>query len=90
VFCFAKREDAETFRERFGGKRLSSDQAMTGLAMPACASVTAQALYSERCHSRQLVRVVVRYLEARPQRLHEPFAEFALDALFDAWPSCPG
>jgi hypothetical protein len=22
VFCFAKREDAETFRERFGGKRL--------------------------------------------------------------------
>jgi hypothetical protein len=23
VFCFAKREDAETFRERFGGKRLS-------------------------------------------------------------------
>jgi hypothetical protein len=23
VFCFAKREDAEAFRERFGGKRLS-------------------------------------------------------------------
>jgi hypothetical protein len=23
VFCFAKREDAETFRERFGVKRLS-------------------------------------------------------------------
>jgi hypothetical protein len=38
----------------------------------------------------QLVRVVVRYLEARPQRLHEPFAEFALEALFDAWPCRPG
>jgi hypothetical protein len=23
VFCFAKREDAEAFRERFGGERLS-------------------------------------------------------------------
>jgi hypothetical protein len=23
VFCFTKREEAETFRERFGGKRLS-------------------------------------------------------------------
>jgi hypothetical protein len=24
VFCFTKQEDAETFRERFGGKRLAT------------------------------------------------------------------
>ena len=34
----------------------------------------------------QLVRVVVRYIEARPSRMHERFSALALEALLDAWP----
>jgi hypothetical protein len=35
----------------------------------------------------QIVGVVVLYIEARPERMHEPFRSLALEALFDAW-SC--
>ena len=35
----------------------------------------------------QAVRVVVAYIERRPQRMHENFKELALEALRDAW-SC--
>jgi hypothetical protein len=34
----------------------------------------------------QLVRVVVAYIERRPQRMHEDFRTLALEALRDAWP----
>ena len=34
----------------------------------------------------QIVRVVVRYIEARPNRMHEQFSALALEAIFDAWP----
>jgi Rap1a immunity proteins len=34
----------------------------------------------------QAVRVVVRYMEMRPQRLHEPFKQLAVDAMRAAWP----
>jgi hypothetical protein len=34
----------------------------------------------------QMIGVVVRYVEARPQRMHEPFMWLATDALLDAWP----
>jgi Rap1a immunity proteins len=34
----------------------------------------------------QMVRVVVRYIEARSNRIHEPFHSLALEALLDAWP----
>jgi hypothetical protein len=34
----------------------------------------------------QAVRVVVRYIEARPQRMHEPFVGLVMEALHDAWP----
>jgi hypothetical protein len=34
----------------------------------------------------QQVRVVIRYLEQRPNRLHEPFKELAVEALANAWP----
>jgi hypothetical protein len=33
----------------------------------------------------QVVRVVARYVEARPQRMREPFGSLVLEALFDAW-----
>jgi Rap1a immunity proteins len=34
----------------------------------------------------QSVAVVVKYIEARPQRMHEPFGKLALEALTAAWP----
>jgi hypothetical protein len=34
----------------------------------------------------QIVLVVVRYIEARPQRMHESFLVLAAQALRDAWP----
>ena len=34
----------------------------------------------------QLVHVVVRYIDARPERMHESFKELALEALKTAWP----
>jgi hypothetical protein len=38
--------------------------------------------------SEEMVRVVVRYIEARPQRMNEPFIWLATSAVIDAWP-CP-
>jgi hypothetical protein len=34
----------------------------------------------------QLVRGVIAYIEARPQRMHESFNDLALEALRTAWP----
>jgi Rap1a immunity proteins len=34
----------------------------------------------------QAIRVTVQYIEARPQRMHEPFVSLAVEALHDAWP----
>jgi hypothetical protein len=34
----------------------------------------------------QAVAVVVKYIEARPERMHEPFGNLALEALTAAWP----
>jgi hypothetical protein len=34
----------------------------------------------------QQIRVVVKYIEARPERIHERFALLALLALIEAWP----
>jgi hypothetical protein len=34
----------------------------------------------------QGVRVVIKYIEARPERMQEPFGKLALEALEEAWP----
>ena len=34
----------------------------------------------------QEILVVIRYIETRPNRMHEPFNSLALEALLDAWP----
>jgi Rap1a immunity proteins len=34
----------------------------------------------------QRVTVVVRYIEARPARMHEPYIDLAIEALRNAWP----
>jgi Rap1a immunity proteins len=36
--------------------------------------------------STEWAKVIVAYMEARPERLHEDFKTLALDALQDAWP----
>jgi hypothetical protein len=36
--------------------------------------------------ARQQARVVVNYIEARPQRMHEDFRVLALEAFHNAWP----
>jgi hypothetical protein len=40
----------------------------------------------ENVSNRQLIETVVRYIEARPQRMQEQFRVLAVQALFDAWP----
>ena len=37
----------------------------------------------------QIVKVIIRYIEARPNRLHDGFRGLALEALADAWPCAP-
>jgi hypothetical protein len=34
----------------------------------------------------QTIRVVLAYIERRPQRMHEDFRELAIEALHEAWP----
>jgi hypothetical protein len=34
----------------------------------------------------QGVRIVIKYIEARPKRVDEPFGKLALEALEEAWP----
>jgi Rap1a immunity proteins len=34
----------------------------------------------------QVTRVVIHYIEERPNRLHEPFRQLAAEALANAWP----
>ena len=37
-------------------------------------------------NNKQIVRVVVRYIEQRPQRMHENFLSLTVEALKEAWP----
>jgi hypothetical protein len=46
----------------------------------ACAHIPAEVTVDQE------IQVVVRYVEARPNRLHEPSPGLALEALVDAWP----
>jgi Rap1a immunity proteins len=39
-----------------------------------------------RVTASQSVAVVVKYIEARPERMHEPFSVLAVEALTAAWP----
>jgi hypothetical protein len=40
----------------------------------------------ETTSNTQLVEAVVRYIEARPERMEEQFRVLAVQALFDTWP----
>ena len=34
----------------------------------------------------QILQVILRYVEARPQRMYEEYGPLAIEALRDAWP----
>jgi hypothetical protein len=42
--------------------------------------------FPEGVTNRQMVQVVVTYIEARPARMHEDWRDLALEALREAWP----
>jgi hypothetical protein len=42
--------------------------------------------YAKNVTPVQIVRVILAYIEGRPQRMHEDFRELAIEALHDAWP----
>ena len=41
-------------------------------------------------NAQQLAQVVVKYIEAHPQRIHEDFRRLTVEALHDAWPCKSG
>jgi hypothetical protein len=58
-----------------------------------CAGFVAGVLYAapnlclpQGLTNNQAVAVVTKYIEARPERMHEPFGDLALEALTAAWP----
>jgi hypothetical protein len=48
-----------------------------------------QACAPDTSTARQLALVVLRYIEARPRRMHEDFRLLAVEAFHDAWPCAP-
>ena len=82
---FALTDHAE--RSFLAGMCVGSIRAIARLAATPRASVLCAAL-PDSVTPEQMVRVVVRYIEARPQRMHEAFFVLAIEALLDAWP-CP-
>jgi Rap1a immunity proteins len=41
---------------------------------------------SSKVKLEQIVRAVITYIEARPERMHENFKALVIDAIHDAWP----
>jgi hypothetical protein len=66
------------------------------IAMGACSGVISTIFYFSRTHfgvclpvganRGQAISVVVRYIDQRPERMHERFEDLALEALQQAWP----
>ena len=83
---FALTDHAE--RSFLAGMCVGSIRAIARLAATPRASVLCAAL-PDSVTPEQMVRVVVRYIEARPQRMHEAFFVLAIEALLDAWPCTP-
>ena len=44
---------------------------------------------SEHVTRQQMVQVVVKYIEAHPENMHQPFVGLAMVALYKAWPCKP-
>ena len=80
-----------------GCKGLAGDRtppAREALRQGRCAGYVAGLVYArsvflcvpEGATPEQGIRVVIKYIEARPERMHEPFGKLALEALEEAWP----
>jgi hypothetical protein len=48
--------------------------------------VDAKSCAPDNAPTGELMRVVLEYIELRPQRLHEPFMKLVQEALRDKWP----
>jgi hypothetical protein len=84
----------------FVNRQYSGDGVSTSLALGYCAGVVSGIAFTmddsglakacahipDGVTTGQEVQVVIRYLEQRPNRLHEPFKELAIEALANAWP----
>jgi Rap1a immunity proteins len=43
-------------------------------------------MFAARLTNNQAVAVVIKYIEARPEMMHEQFGDLAFEALTTAWP----
>jgi Rap1a immunity proteins len=43
-------------------------------------------MFAARLTNNQAVAVVIKYIEARPEMMHEQFGDLAFEALTAAWP----
>ena len=88
--CKASLGDSSTFIQGFCAGIVVG---MAALAQPLFAPGQSRAAelcvnIPESTSNGQLIQAMVRYIEARPQRMNEQFSVLALEARYDAWP-CP-
>jgi Ssp1 endopeptidase immunity protein Rap1a len=95
----ASAEDTTTANQMLPGcKGLLDDRMTSGVSVyqqGRCGGYVASLVYGvgeqEFCSPKgvsigQAVAVVIKYIEARPERMHEQFGDLALEALKAAWP----
>ena len=98
----ASAEDTTTANQMLPGcKGLLDDRMTSGVSVyqqGRCGGYVASLVYGvgeqEFCSPKgvsigQAVAVVIKYIEARPERMHEDFGKLALEALTAAWPWQP-
>jgi hypothetical protein len=71
-----------------GGVTVSSGICM-GLVMGVFYTISDRICAPNAVPNVQVAAVVIRYVEARPRRWHEPFWQLSFEAITDAWP-CKG
>ena len=70
-------------------RKVSPRPFYSGLCMGLVAGVNyvdAKSCAPENATNSQLMRVVLAYIEVRPQRMHEEFTKLVVEALRSAWP----
>jgi Rap1a immunity proteins len=94
----ASAQDTTTANQMLPGCKGLLDNSMTsGVSVyqqGRCGGYVASLVYGggqEFCSPKEVsigeaVAVVIKYIEARPERMHEPFGGLALEALIAAWP----
>jgi hypothetical protein len=78
---FPRSTPSETFDEGVCAGVMRGLYGVTELLLPQIKSCPPNGVTSE-----QMVRVVVSYIERRPERMHENFVSLAIEAVHQAWP----